>query len=415
MKQQNRDNFYSLVLAILLSFLTYNLVLAQLPGNLSDFNGHTYVYLPLFARETWIQGWMTVPYCMWHLIVMFLNRIMLIPLEVSAAYTACFFNMFAYFVFYWMILKVTAAAGREESPLKAALVAFGLCVVQSIHLWWWDLGDGFLGTYSMNPFHNPTQMCVRGFGLLCFCLVYDIWQRQKDESYRGLFFQVERGLKRYYVCLAVMLFLSAMAKPTFAEMFIPAVALIMLGEWIARLVRKDGSAAPYFKHCLSMLWCSLPTLGYILLQFCAYFLWGGSYGNGGSLIVTEWLQVWHFFTENVGLSILVAMAFPLFMVLIDPPFFVKNDMGRLALTGYGIGFLEAALLGESGEKLSHSDFIWPMMSGMLLMWAVSAMRLLVLERTRADTGLKRNLLSGAWMIFLLHVLCGLFYIAECTQ
>ena len=124
------------------------------------------------------------------------------------------------------------------------------------------------------------------------------------------------------------------------------------------------------------------------------------------------MEVWRLYTENVTLSIVLGMAFPLFLVLIDGGFFVREDMGRLALTGYAVGLLEAASLGEGGEKLSHGDFLWPMMCGMLLMWMTAMMRLLVLERTQTDSKGKRALVNVAWALFCIHVLCGLLYFKE---
>lgn len=409
MEQNKRDNLVAIFLSILLAYLTYLVVLSELPQILSDYNGHTYVYLPMFTKESWIQGWKTVPYCMWHLSVLGLNHILHIPLEVSAAYVSCFFSLLSYYVIYWAVCKITAHAGSKESATKAGMIAFGLCVTQALYFYWLDAGGRFLGSYSMNPIHNPTHMTVRAFSVLCFCLVYDIWGKQKDDSYQGVFFTVERGLKKYYILLAFLLLLSTMAKPTFAEMFIPAVGLCMLGEWIKRIRCKNGSASGYFRHCLYTLLCAVPSLLYILLQFLAYFIWGGSYGADGSLMITKWLEVWSMYSENVALSIALGMAFPLFIFLIDVRFFLKNDLGRLALVGYGVGFLEAALLGEGGGKLSHADFLWPMMSGMLLMWVASTMHLLVLERTQADTKGKRLLLNIAWALFCIHVLCGLIY------
>lgn len=413
-EQNKRDGFFAVLFAVLLSYFTYVYVMHVLGGILQDYNGHTYVYIPMFTGGTWVEGWKTVSYCLWHMTVLLLHKGLRIPLNVSAAYSACLYSLFAYFVLYWMIIRVTAAAGKREEPLKASIIAFGMCAAQSLYCAWLDAGGRFLGMYSMNPIHNPTQMCVKGFSLVCLCLVWDIWQRQKDENYRGLFFRVEKGLKRYYIYLAAMLFLSALAKPTFAEMFIPAVGLVMLGEWISRLVRKDGSAAPYFRQCLHMLYCALPALAYMVLQFTLYFILGGSYGSEGGLVITKFLEVWGMYSENVGLSILLGMAFPLSVVLLNAGYFIKDDIGRLALACYGVGFLEAALLGES-TVLSFGDFIWPLMSSMLVMWVVAVLRLLVLERTQADTGLKRNLISIAWSLFFLHVLCGFLYFKDTMQ
>lgn len=412
MKNEKNDLLAVWVFGILLSYLTYMYVLSQVNQFMADFHGHTFVYLPLFTGGNWVKGWMTVPYCMWHLVVLFLHHVLFVPIEHAAAYAACAFTLLAYFILYWMLQKVTRAAGRRDSSVRSAMISFGMCLVQPFYFFWLDAGGNFLGSYSMNPVHNPTYMCMRGFSLVCFALIYDIWGRQKDESYQGLFFRVETGLKKYYVYMTVLLLLSAMAKPTFAEMFIPAAAFVMLGELVVRMVKKDGSAAPYFRHCLYTLLCAVPTLLYILIQFLAYFIFGGSYGNGGSLIVTKWLEVWSMYTSNVGLSMALGLFFPLFMILINAKFFLKNDMGRLALAGYFVGFLEAALLGESGEKLSHSDFLWPMMSGMMMLFVVSMMRLLVLERTQTDTKGQKLLVAAAWFIFCIHVVYGIIYIME---
>lgn len=408
MKKEKTDFLIVGVFGILLSYLTYLYVLGQLKGIYADYNGHTYVYFPLFSRETWAEGWMTVPYCMWHLTVLFLHRVLLIPLEDSAAGAACIYTLFAYLVLYWMFRRVAEAAGSAMASARSAILAFGTCLAQPLYFSWLDVNG--LGNYTMNPLYNPPYVCMRGFSLVCFCLVCDLWGKQKDKNYRGIFFRVERGLKRYYIYLALLLFLSAAAKPTFAEMFIPAVAFVMLGELIAKLVRKDGSAAPYFRHCLVTLLCAVPTLLYIALQSLVYFMWEDGYRSGSSLLLTKWLEVWSIGTDNVALCATFGLLFPLFMILINAKYFIKSDMGKLALAGYQVGFLEAALLGEGG-KLDHGNFLWPMMSGILLIFTVALMRLLVLERTQTETRGKQLLIAAAWFLFCMHVLYGIIYLS----
>lgn len=416
MKQNKRNDLLIIFAGIVMSYFFYLAVIQSLSETLADYNGHTYVYLPMFTGSTWFDGWKMVPYCMWHLCVLGLNHLLHIPLEDSVAYVSCFFQLFTYLVMYWMLRRFLAARGTVLSTTKACAIALGLSISQSLYFHWMDTGDRFLGTFSMNPLHNPTHTCVRPFALLCFCLVCDIWGKQKDDNYRGIFFQVERGLKRYYIYLAILLMLSSMAKPVFMEMFVPAVGIVMLAEWICRILRKDGSARPYFKHCLWMLLCAAPSLLYILLQFLAYFFWGGSYGADGSFMITRWMEVWSIFSENIILSIALGMAFPLYVMLIDIRYFLRQDMGRLALTGYVIGILEAALLGEGGSKLSHADFIWPMMCGMLLVWMTAILRLLDLEETQTGTKGKRLLVGLGWMLFSLHILFGILYLKDmiCT-
>ena len=402
MKKNRNDLLIILIFVILLSYLNYIYVMAALQDNLSDYRAHTYSFLPLFTRQTFWQGWMAVPYCAWHLLALFFHRILLIPIEVSAAYSTCAFASFTYLVFYWVLQKIQLRFELGENSIKTAFIAFCLCIANPLSAFWLDSS-----AFSMNAVHSATYSCVKGFSLLCFCLVCDIWNKQKDPEYRGIFFPVENGLKKYYVYLAFILFLSAAAKPTFAEVFIPAVALCMLVTWIHRIRCRNGSAKPYFRHCLYTFYCAIPTLIYILAQFTAYFLLGGSDGNNGSMIITKFLEVWKLFSENVVLSIVLSLAFPLFMILIDTAHFFRTDMGRLSLVCLAVGFLEAAFLGEEGQKLGHGNFMWPIMSAMLLVYTVSTLRLLVLEKKQNDTTAKSVLLSVAWLLFCLHALAGI--------
>lgn len=412
MKKEKNDLLIVCLFGALLAYLTYTFVLVSFSG-LSDYSGHTYVFIPLFKKGSWLDGWRASPHCLWHLTLILFHSVFMIPIENAAAFVTCIYTLFSYFVMYWILQRITETAGCRDSSARSALLSFCMLIIQGLYLPWLDAGDRYHGMYSMNPIHNPTYLCMKGFSLICFCLVCDIWGKQKDENYRGIFFRVENGLKRYYIYLTVMLFFSVLAKPTFAEMFIPTVAFLMLGELIRRLIKKDGSAPSYFRHCLCTLCCAVPALLYILLQSLAYFIWGGSYGGGeDSLIITGWLEVWQMYSQNVALSIGLGMAFPLFMLLLNGKYFIKSDMGRLALAGYAISILEAALLGESGSKLEHGNFLWPMMSGMLFLFLAAVMRLLVLERTQADTKPRRFLITAAWFLFFLHVICGIVYLQE---
>lgn len=410
MVQKKRENVTAIILSLLLAYLTYMFIMSEISQTLADYNGHTYVYLSMFTDGTWMEGWKTVPYCLWHLGVLGMHYVLNMPLETSAAGMSILLSTLSFYITYWMLLRYTAAKGEEMNTSKAAFVAFGLSVVQPLYLNWLDAGGRFLGSYSMNPIHNPSQMSARPFVLMCICLVYDIWNKQKDNTYKGVFVDAGKGLNRLYVSLSITLLLSTFSKPTFAEMFIPAVAFIMLAEWIGRIRKKDETVSEYFKQCLSMLACAVPSLLYIVLAVIGYSVLGGSYGSDGSFVVTKWLEVWNLYTENVVLSMALGLAFPLFVILIDGHFFLKDNLGRLALVGYIVSFLEAALLGEAGGKLEHGNFMWPMMWGMALLFIVATLRLAVLEKTQGDSKEKCFLIDAAWFVFGLHVMFGVLYI-----
>lgn len=414
--QASRRNGYLFTIAasLLLLYLNYAYIYRQIQiGGLGDFPAHLYTLLPLFRTGEWWKGWMTAPHCLWHLTTLLFYQVFRLPLEAAACYATCVYVLLHYLTLIWCIQKITAYVGEKESLIRSNVIAFGFTFVQALYFYWLDAGSRYLGSFSMNPMHNPTQMCVRIFGILCFCLVVDLLGSISGETYRPIFFHVTPHRRRYNILLAVLLFLSVVMKPTFAEMFIPAVAFCMLGSLLLKLFQKKDDCGTYFKHCLTMLLCSVPALLYMLVQYLVFFFFGGSYGDEGGLVFTKWLEVWKLFTDNVYLSVLLGMAFPIYMIVIDPRFFFRSIMGRISLLGYGFGFLEAAVLGEAGDRLSHANFIWPLMSGMLILWFTALMRLLMLERAKSDNDRRQTIFVNiGWVLFALHVLCGFLFLAQ---
>ena len=416
MTQKKNNTAIVAVFSALLVFITYFISINELRNEVSDFSGHVYTYIPLLKGSQGVDGWMAVPYFMWHLSVIALEEFTPIPLEASAALVSCFFAMFGFYVLYWMFDKVAAYYELECGAVQKGFFAFALSMVQPLFMYWFDTTSQYLGQFSINPMHNPTHMCVKPFSLLCLCFAYDILEKVHNPQHKGMFVDIRKSTKKASMLLAVTLLLSCMAKPTFAEMFIPAVGFIMLYEWLKRVIAKDDTAKEYFHKCLNMLLISVPALAYILLQFLAYFIWGGSYGGeGAGLVITKWMQVWRMYTENVAVSMVLGMGFPFFVVLINGVYFVKDNLGRIALVGYMVGVLECALLGEGGGKITHGDFLWPMMSGMTLLWVVAGLRFMVLEERQNKTKAQQVCNHAAWWLLLLYVLFGVIYIYNGLQ
>lgn len=397
--------------SVLLMFITYFFTMHELEGLLTDYAGHVYTYIPLLEGSSGVDGWMAVPYFLWHMCVILLGRFTPIPLEAAAAFASCFFTVFSFYVLYWMFDRIAAYHELTCSEGTKSFFAFALCIVQPIYMYWFDALSQYLGQFSINPMHNPTHMCVKPFSLLCLCFTYDILESFHKPEHKGMFVDMTGKPYKAYAMLAVTLFLSCMAKPTFAEMFIPTVGFLMLCEWIKRICIRNHVAAVYFQKCLTMFLISVPSLLYILLQFLAYFIWGGSYGaDGEGLIITRWMQVWQLFSENVAASMLLGMLFPFFILLINAGWFVKDTLGCLALTGYVVGLLECALLAEGGGKITHGDFLWPMMSGMTLLWVVSTMRFFVLQYKQNLTKKQQICIQIGWIFLFVHMVFGIVYL-----
>ena len=415
--RQNRsitDLLPILLFAMPLSYVMYGIAMKQLPQELSDLNGHVYVYLAAFTGVSPLEGWKMAPYFLWHAIVLFLNRICNIPIDISASTTCSLFLLGSYFLTAFMISRWCAHIGRKIPPALCGFISFALTILQPVWIEFLDAGTSRgSGSFSINPLFNPTQMAARPFALICFMLMIDYFRlidNPSDKNDSNVFF---RGNKKLIgILLSVFLFISALAKPVFAEMFIPTVGLIMLGKWITLIVKKDGSASKFFTGSLIPTFCiAIPCLLCILIQFSAYFLFGGSYGGGEGLIITGWLEVWSAFSENIPLSILLSMSFPILVLVTDARNFLGTDIGKLGTVSWIAGFLECALLGEGGDKLLHGDFIWPMLFGMLMLWVAALLHFLKMEKNASSAAAKAVVIAG-WILILIHLHYGFLYIFE---
>lgn len=402
--EKKKTSFAAIVFCLLAGYFTYRFAFYNISlDTRNDFAAHAHKLIALFRSGNFWTGWVSTPHCLWHVTVLFAYGVLQIPLDIAASLVAAGYTVFYYCVLVWAVDRVLSHYKYEVNDVLVAFLCFCFLFEQAITIAWFDVGTAYYGPFSMNPLHSPTQLGVRGFSLLCFCIVIDVLHSFGKEDYKPIFFQ--GSIVKQRILLAMFLFLSVVMKPTFAESFIPAVAFYMLGVWIYRRFKKDLASA-YFKSCLWMLLCAAPALLYMLLQYIVFFALGNGYGDSEGMIFTPMFAVWKLFTENVPLSILFGMAFPLYVILIDLRFFLKEIPGKIALCSYGIGFLEASFLAEDGDRFNHANFMWPYMAGMQLLWTVAFWRFIVLEKRENKTVLQRRLLAVGWILFFVHVFFG---------
>lgn len=400
------------LLGLLLFWLVYHFTGNELKYDRSDTFAHLYIILPKLNGAYSYSGYVSVPHFLWHITVIGFSALLRLPAESAAIYATCFYALLGYAISVWVFEKIESHYRLNPGFLPPAVMAFLFSIVQPLSAPFFDSVSQYLGQYSPNAIHSPTYMCLRPFSILCFCGAYDLIKKAEDSSHPGIFFRLENGTRRTTLCLTISLLLSCIAKPTFAEMFIPTVALYMLFHWIYCLIHEREEAGTYFRKCLQMLLISLPALCYIGMQFTVYFLMGGSLGSNpeeGTVVLTKPFRVWHLYSDNVIFSVFLAMSFPLFMLLINRRFFLKETLGRLALLGYLVSFLEATFLGEAGIKIADANFFWPMMSGMMFFWLVSLIRLRILSETECNTKTKQILLQIAWFLLIAYSLSGIHY------
>ncbi len=414
--QKNHSSFFSdslimMIFALIISYITYLLVITLSGQELSDYNGHIYTYITTFIGEDPLKSYMMSPYFMWHIIVLFFHRILFIPLERSAALCTMIFTLASYFLTVFMIKRFCE---YKKIRVQVALICFSsfiLTMLQPIWISFLDAGiSRGVGSFTINPIYNPTYTAARPFALICFMLITDWWALSEGSaSKKTMFFSLSKA--KTGILLSVMLFLSAFAKPVFSMMFIPAVGIIMLARFMHILVKKQNASDYFKKSLLKAFLIALPCILSLLYQVLIYYFLGGSYEAIDGIIITKWLEVWAAFSENVPLSILFSMSFPIFILVVDFRNYIKEEFGSLGIVCFVVGFLQCALIGEGGEKFYHGNFFWQMMFGMLILWAGCLLHFFDMGKKAATRG-ERMMITAGWILLLIHLHYGFLYVAE---
>lgn len=349
---------------------------------------------------TFKEAWLRCPHCFWHLCVRFFDLLMDFPLNEAAAFTNAVFGLFAFFVTTYMSFQLIKFYTGKTALSLSAVSAFMLALVGPFEKLWY--ADIYIGQFSPNPFHNPTHMAVKCFGLLAVMLGVDIFREYKHEL--PIFFMG----KGKYLGFGVSLFFSVATKPTFMFMLLPAGFLYFIVEAIVRGIKKETN----IKEVWAVLWriivATVPSLCYLALEYFAFFDWVTN-REESTLTIGGFLDIWHLFAYDVPTSILLGMFFPIWMVVTNPGYFFKTTEGRLSLTCYLVGVFEFAFIVEAGEQAISGNFAWCMMSGMTVLFAFSVIRLLVETLKKKFDKCHAVYIIISWFLLLLHVYSGLSF------
>lgn len=393
-------------LAIIIFVILYKYSLNQLRvEGINDLKEHT-----LHAQNIYMNGlkeaWLKRPYLFWHLCVKGCIKFLAMPVEEAAAFCCAGFAVLNYFITFYLLNCTASKVLGCDTGMVSACAAGALGLVQPMYVYWFNSYQ-YEGQFSINPIFNPTHMAVKPIGLLCFMIGIDLIRSYKEED--SLYFSNRFSSKWLYVFFSVALFLSTFTKPTFMYMLLPAGALYLLVELVVTWKRKDGGYKKVWGIMWRMACAAIPSLLYLLLEYAAFYFWGGT-NSDAHVAIYPFLTAWHIYSPNVPKSIILSMAFPFWILLTNWKYFLHSVEGKLSVIGYLVGILEFSFIVETGFKLSHLNFAWPMISGMLLLWVISAARLVYLT-VAAKSGIWNKItVTVGWLLLSIHLFSGLYYI-----
>lgn len=393
--------------AVVLFAVTYKYTLNVLHWDgINDLKEHTWHAESIYLDRLW-TSWLKRPYLFWHLCVKGCIKFFKMPVEAASAFTQGFFAGLSCLVNFYLLDRTGKRLTGKDTGVAAALASGALGVVMALYVPWFNPYQ-YEGQFSINPIHNPTHMAVKPFGIICFMLAVDIILIYKGE--KQIYFEKIQKSRWLFIMFSAILLLSAFTKPTFMYMLLPAGVVYLLIDLGIAIARKDGS----WKKVWGCMWrfacASVPAVLYLLFEYVAFYFWGGT-NEDARVAIYPFLTAWHLFSPDVPRSVRLAMAFPAWMVITNFKYFFKSVEGRLALIGYVVGTMEFSFLVETGFKLSHLNFSWPMMSGMLLIWVIGAAKLIELTAKSDDRKGNVIIVLVGWILLFVHFFSGLYYIS----
>ena len=175
------------------------------------------------------------------------------------------------------------------------LISLSLIIVSSIHL---PLVSRYfyLGNWSPNTWHNPTTFLIKPIAFLCILGIY-YFIKQQNHANKGV----------YVISLSTLFTLSVWAKPSFAITFYPALFIFTFIYYT-----RD------FKLYIKIFLILLPSL--VLLFFQYYKTYHTKINDTFDLkdnIVFTNFGIIKLYTNNILLSLISAIAFPISILIID--------------------------------------------------------------------------------------------------
>lgn len=392
--------------AVMIFGLVYKYTLNQLHVNgITDTKEHAWIAEAIYLDRL-REAWLKIPYLFWHLCVKGCIKFFLMPVDAAAAFTNGFLAGLTCLLTFYMLDRTGEKFAGKDVGIPAALAAGVLGIVNALYVPWFNQYQ-YIGQFSINPIGNPTHMAVKPFGLICFMLAVDLILNYKGQE--AIYFSNIKKPHWLYILFSIFLFLSTFTKPTFMYMLLPTGVVYLLIDLGFALARRDGSWKKVWGFMWRIFCTCIPSILYLLIEYITFYYWN-NVNTDSKVAIYPFLTAWHRFSPNVPRSIRLAMAFPLWMVLTNLKYFFKSVEGRLALIGYAIGTLEFSFFVETGHRLEHLNFAWPMMSGMLLLWVVSTAKLIGITANPSEHRWNSVVVLVGWILLIVHFISGLYYI-----
>lgn len=364
--------------------ITYHVVISRYDH--SDFILHAQT-ATMFLEKGLFSLLRETSYPIWQLLIAGISVLLGAPIEVGAAIGTGLLNVLSYLFIYRYLVQDNQKRKRWILVLTSLFMLIG-----PLYMPWFN-SDVYLGQGTPNIWHNPTTLCVRPFAVITYMLIIKILDKYESGEAIG---------KKNWLLLSGFVLICNLAKPSFFQILVPGLGIYLL----ILLANTKGKA---FLFCVKIVVAFIPSAMVILLQFVISFMISGSAGEGNGIIIS-WFEVLRAYTPDLPTSLFLVFAFPTY-VLITNYKELRNKDVQLTLYMFIAGFLEAAMLAESGYRRLHGNLTWGYMLAIFFVYMTAFKYFIKKNREYDYESIKeRVIVAIGWVLLILQLFIGIYYI-----
>ena len=251
-----KDREFTALVAVFAMILFYLCVMTR---HTCDYPGHAagmarIPLRPLLNPSNWISYFSEHGYPLWFMTGHLIMRILNCPQDYAAGIDSGIWHVLSYV---GVLELFRYLLGDNVNKRHIAVLTFILFLVAPVWLPW-RREHIVLGVGGINVWHNATNICGRAVGIFAFYFSMKLLDIIVDTDY------TYKPKVKMCILLSILYVISLLAKPSFAQTFVPAYGLLLLYY----LIKSKGK---FLRQFLIIAALAVPPILRLLTQLMYYF------------------------------------------------------------------------------------------------------------------------------------------------
>ena len=329
-----KSNYYFIgflvTIFLLISFLVYQQIYSGTYE--SDTEEHIIIlYKYFYGAEPYY-----IAHPLWHYGVIITSWIFHISIEYAAIlFSAIIVTSWVFLVYYTVRMQLVFS-----SLYMPVIITFLIIMIGPLCIPWYNKII-YLGQGSPNIWHNVTLWAVKPFAIMSILFMFKAIYSKNN---------------LYYFLTIITVVISLFAKPSFVIMFLPSLTIFVL-------VKK------LYDRQFLIFYMLLVLMSVVVLFY--QFLY--TFHTGDSKVFIDLLGVWSRSSQNISISIVLALAFPLLFLLLESKI-IHDDYILFSWIQIIIGIFYYAVFAQTGKYYLHGNFGWSYVLAMSILYLFSIIK-----------------------------------------